>query len=101
MAGSFAAEPDAAEMTPEQLAEAKQYGRLSLLCDLADKALDVAFLTVMAFAFAMPLDGWLSRFVAADTLRLLLIFVVTTLAHVAVSFPLSLFAGHTLEHRFG
>ena len=92
--------PDAAEMTAEQLAEAKEYGRASLYCDLADKALDVGYLAVMAFALAMPLDAYLSRFVQADTLRLLLIFVITTLGHVVVSFPLSLFAGHTLEHRY-
>jgi STE24 endopeptidase len=92
--------PDAAEMTAEQLAEAKEYGRASLYCDLADKALDVGYLAVMAFALAVPLDAYLLRFVQADTLRLLLIFVITTLGHVVVSFPLSLFAGHTLEHRY-
>lgn len=92
--------PDAAEMTAEQLAEAKEYGRASLYCDLADKALDVGYLAVMAFALAVPLDAYLSRFVQADTLRLLLIFAITTLGHVVVSFPLSLFAGHTLEHRY-
>lgn len=92
--------PDAAEMTAEQLAEAKEYGRASLYCDLADKALDVGYLAVMAFALAVPLDAYLSRFVQADTPRLLLIFVITTLGHVVVSFPLSLFAGHTLEHRY-
>ncbi len=31
-------------MTPEQLAEAREYGRLELICDLADKALDLAYL---------------------------------------------------------
>ena len=87
-------------MTPEQLAEAKEYGRASLYCDLADKALDVAYLSVTAFVLAVPLDAYLARFVEADTLRLLLIFVVITLGHVAVSFPLSLFAGYTLEHRY-
>ena len=33
-----------AGMTPDQLAEAKQYGRLELLCGLADKAIDLLFL---------------------------------------------------------
>lgn len=92
--------PDSGEMTADQLAEAKDYGRASLYCDLADKALDVSYLAVMAFALAAPLDALLSRFVQADTLRLLLIFVITTLGHVVVSFPLSLFAGYTLEHRY-
>ncbi|MBI3838626.1 MAG: M48 family metallopeptidase [Planctomycetia bacterium] len=93
--------PNSAEMSREQLAEAKQYGRLELLCSLADKGLDVGFLTLMAFAFAVPLDGWLARFVDSQTLRLVLIFLITTAAHIGISFPLSLYAGHTLEHRFG
>jgi len=95
-----AAQTDAVEMTPEQLAEAKQYGRISLACDLADKALDVAFLAVAAFALAVPLDALLARWLASDTLRLVAIFLAVTLAHMAVSFPLSVYAGHTLEHRY-
>jgi len=92
---------DAAEMTGEQLAEAKQYGRISLSCDLADKALDVAFLAVMAFGFAVPLDALLARWFPSDVPRLVAIFLVLTFAHVAISFPLSFYAGYSLEHRFG
>jgi STE24 endopeptidase len=93
--------PDAAEMTPQQLAEAKEYGRRSLVCDLADKGLDVAFLAVMALVFAVSLDELLARSIPSDMLRLVAIFLITTLAHMAVSFPLSLYAGYTLEHRYG
>jgi STE24 endopeptidase len=92
---------DGAEMTPKELAEAKEYGRLSLACDLADKALDVAFLAVTAFVFAVPLDRFLAGYLPGDTLRLLAIFLIVTLAHMAVSFPLSLYAGYALEHRYG
>jgi hypothetical protein len=91
---------DAAEMTADQLVEAKNYGRTSLYCDLADKALDVGYLAVMAFALAVPLDAFLAGYAQSDTLRLLLIFVITTLGHMVVSFPLSLFSGYTLEHRY-
>jgi len=100
-----------AEMTSEQLAEAKRYGRLSLCCDLADRALDVAFLAVMAFVVAVPLDAWLQTFpllahstlrcTGHDALRLIALFVLTYVLHLAVSFPLSFFAGFTLERRFG
>lgn len=99
--GSTTRQLEAGEMTSEQLAEAKEYGRLSLMCDLADKALDVGFLAVMAFFFAVPLDNALAGYVHSATARLIAIFIVTTLLHVAVSFPLSLVAGHALEHRFG
>lgn len=92
---------DSAEMTPEQLAEAKQYGRISLACDLADKGLDVAFLAVMALLFAVPLDGLLAGWFPGDFARLVALFVVLTIAHMAISFPLSVYAGYALEHRYG
>jgi STE24 endopeptidase len=96
-----AGEPlQAAEMTAEQLAEARQYGRRSLYCDLADKALDVGYLGLMAFVFAVPLDRWLAGFIARDTPRLVALFVIVTGLHMAISFPLSFYAGHALEHRF-
>jgi STE24 endopeptidase len=95
-----ATESESAEMTPAQLAEAKEYGQRALVCDLADKVLDVAFLTVMAFLVAVPLDAWLSEFIPSLTLRLAAIFGITTLGHMAVSFPLSFYAGYSLEHRY-
>jgi len=95
---------DAEKMTPDQLAEAKRYGRAQLRCDLADKALDLAYLAVAAFVLAGPLDAWLSgasllaRF---ETLRLATLYLAVFTLHVAVSFPLSFYAGHLLEHRYG
>lgn len=88
-------------MTGDELAEAKQYGRLALVCDLADKGLDVAVLAVMALVLAVPLDRWLGEWIASDTLRLLALLLIVTLVHAAISFPLSYYAGHVLEHRFG
>ena len=87
---------ESAELTPAQLAEAKEYGRLALHCDLADKLLDVCFLAVMAFLGAVPLDAWLARFVYSDTLRLVCFFLLITAGHAILSFPLSLYAGHVL-----
>ncbi len=95
----------AEEMTPEQLAEAKRYGRAQHYCDLADKGLDLAYLAVAAFLLARPLEEWLAgaapllaRF---DTLRLAALYLVVFALHVAVSFPLSFYAGHLLEQRYG
>jgi len=91
-------------MTPEQLAEAKRYGRAQLACDLADKGLDLAYLSVAALLLARPLDAWLSEtplLAQFDTLRLTVLYLAIFLLHVAVSFPLSCFAGHVLEHRYG
>ena len=88
-------------MTPEQLAEARQYGRLELICDLADKAIDLAYLAVFALYLATPVDAWLAQFIERDWLRWGAMFLVLTFGHLAVSFPLSYYAGHRLEHRFG
>jgi STE24 endopeptidase len=99
------AEPEAktAEMTPDELAEAKRYGRRELACGLIDKAVDVAFLAVAAFLLAKPLDAWLDHvglLKNSDTLRLLALFVCITALHLAVSFPLSFYSGFLLEHQF-
>lgn len=90
-------------MTPEQLAEAKRYGRAQLYCDLADKGLDLAYLAVAAFLLARPLDRWLAGAVPLawfDTLRLAALYLAVFGLHVVVSFPLSFYAGHVLEHRY-
>lgn len=97
-----AAEPTTSdEMTAEQLREAKEYGRLGLLASLADKLADAVFLGIMAFVFAIPLDRWLSQSISGDSVRLLVLFAVLMLLHLAVSFPISLYSGYVLEHRFG
>jgi STE24 endopeptidase len=93
-----------AGMTPEQLAEARQYGRLSLACTLADKGLDILFLAFATVVLARPLDAWLqqgsSLLARYASLRLLVFFLLLTLLHICVSLPLSFYAGYLLEHRF-
>ena len=92
-----------AGMTPEQLAEAKQYGRISLACTAADKLLDLFFLTFAAVVLARPLDAWLqdsSLLLRFASLRLIVFFLLLTLLHICVSLPLSFYSGFLLEHRF-
>ncbi len=98
-ADTSAAAP-AAEMSPAELAEAKQYGRLQLIAGLADKGLDVVVLAAFALLAAVPLDGWLAERLPSPTLRLLAILLIVTAVHLAVSFPLSYYSGFVLEHRF-
>jgi STE24 endopeptidase len=90
-----------ADMTPEQLAEAQRYGRIELVCDLADKAIDLAYLAVATIFLARPLDDWLTGFIPWAGLRLAAMFAIITGLHVVLSFPLSLYSGFILEHRFG
>jgi STE24 endopeptidase len=87
-------------MTPEQLAEAREYGRLELICDLADKALDLVYLAAFTALFALPLDAWLAERLPNHYVRWGAMFLAVTIGHIAVSFPLSLYSGHVLEHRF-
>jgi STE24 endopeptidase len=92
-------------MSDAELAEAKRYGRLELICTLVDKAVDLAYLSVAAFLLAKPLDRWLQDFAWLkprhyDSLRLVALFAAVTLLHIAVSFPFSFYAGYRLEHKF-
>ncbi len=89
------------EMTAEQLAEARRYGRAQLACDLADKGIDLAYLGLVAFLFARPLDAWLHALLPNDSLRLVALYLVTMLIYECVSLPLSFYSGHVLEQRFG
>jgi STE24 endopeptidase len=90
-------------MTDAELSEAKSYGRLELFCSLADKAVDIVYLAVAAFVLARPLDAWLQAYPSMAnnwSLRLIALFLVIMAIHICVSFPLSLYSGHILEHQF-
>ena len=99
------ADESAIEQTPEQRAEARRYSKLGLACTLADMAIDLVYLGLMAFVFARPLDNWLSSFPALSGdksfLRLLALFGIVMLVHIAVSFSLSFYSGYVVEHQFG
>lgn len=90
-------------ITDAQLAEAKQYHWQSFRCDLMDRAIDLIYLTIAALFLARPLDAYLSGQLGIQSreLRLIAMYVILTLIHVAVSFPLSYYSGHILEHRYG
>jgi len=91
-------------MTDEELAEAKRYARQGLLCDLADRSLDIGFLAIMALVLARPIDGCLAGFAVLEgcwSLRLVVLLLIVIGLHVVVSFPLSYYTGHVLEHRYG
>ncbi|MEX0587088.1 MAG: hypothetical protein WD176_10615, partial [Pirellulales bacterium] len=92
----------ATPLTPDELAEAKRYARVGLICELADRLLDLVFLAVMAFVVARPLDERLAELpgLAAATPRLVAFYFVMFVLHVAISFPLSFYAGYVIERRF-
>lgn len=92
-----------AGMTGGELAEAKRYGRLELVCTLVDKAIDVVYLAVAALLLARPLDAWLQTYPLLEenwSLRLAALFLIVTGLHIVVSFSLSFYSGHVLEHKF-
>ncbi len=97
--------PEVADaQTAEERAEARRYNHISLACTLADMAIDLVYLGLMAFVFARPIDSWLSTFAPLSgdhsILRLLALFGVVMLIHIAVSFSLSFYSGYVVEHQF-
>lgn len=93
------------EQTPEQKAEARRYSHISLACTLADIAIDLIYLGLMAFVFARPLDTLLASFAPLagpqSMLRLIALFCLVMLLHILVSLPLSFYSHYVLEHQFG
>jgi STE24 endopeptidase len=92
------------ELSSEERAEARRYGKISLNCTLADLGVDVIFLGVMALVLARPINTWLAGFRSLSgpqsMLRLLALFSLVTALHVLVSWPLSFYSGYVVEHRF-
>lgn len=91
-------------MTPQQLAEARAYGRIELTCDLVGRAIDLAFLGVLTFLLGGP-AGWLIGCLPnggwPETARLALLMLIITSLNVGVSFPLAFYSGFIVEHQFG
>lgn len=90
-------------LSPEQENEAKRYGRGQLTCQIADKLLDLAYLGLMAFLVAQPLDKWLMLNMGLYGFwpRLIVFFLILFLGHELVSLPLSFYSGHVLEKKYG
>ncbi len=105
ISAATAPETQLEEQTPEQRAEARRYNHISLACTLADMAIDLTYLGLMAFVFARPLDGWLAGFSPLagpqSMLRLIALFCVVMLLHILVSLPLSFYSHYVVEHQFG
>ena len=90
------------QMSAEELAETQEYGRRSLLCDVVEMGIDVAFLLTVSLTLARPLDNWLINLGWETPWKRLLAFhILFTLMHYAITLPLVFYTGHTLEHRFG
>ncbi len=92
------------ELSASEQAEARRYGRTSLLLTVADMALDLVFLGIMAFVFARPFDAWLSGFELLSgeksILRLVALLGLVIGIHILVSLPLSFYSGYIVEHRY-
>lgn len=92
------------DLSPAEQAEARRYGRVSLVTAFADMGLDVVYLGIMAFVFARPIDAWLASYpmLSGETsiLRLLALFSVVVGIHILVSLPLSFYSGYVVEHQF-
>jgi len=89
------------EMTPEELAEARSYGRIQLGLTLVDHAVDLVYLGLMSFVFAVPLANWIAaKYGLPDTLNLAVMFAIVFGLHVLASLPVSFVSGWLVEARF-
>ncbi len=88
------------EMTAEELDEARRYGRVQLVLTLVDHAVDLVYLGLMAFVFAVPLTSWIQGFERSTTLELLTLFVIVFTIHVLISLPISFVSGWWVESKF-
>lgn len=89
-------------MTPEELAEAKALGRRELFCELAGQGIDLVFLATVAFLLGRP-GSWLIVWVSGDypqTIQLALLLLLLLVGNMMISFPLSFYSGHVLQHRY-
>jgi STE24 endopeptidase len=66
-------------------------------------ALEVALLVLFVLLLARPLDRWLDSFafLQATWARLSAFFLIVGAAQYFIAFPLSVYSGYTLEHRYG
>jgi STE24 endopeptidase len=91
-------------LSPNEQAEARRYERVQLRLTLADMAVDAAYLGVMGFLFAAPIDRWLASYQSPaqeqSVVRLLALYLVVFGLHMLVSLPLSFYSGYIIEHRF-
>ncbi|MEX2169028.1 MAG: M48 family metallopeptidase [Pirellulales bacterium] len=90
--------------TSAQRDEAKRYGRVTLRLSLADMAIDLVYLTLAAFWLGPRVDRWLSDFAPLSgdqsLLRVAALVAALFAIHALISFPLSVYSGHVVEHRF-
>tara|TARA_Y100001978_G_C23683109_1_gene430227 strand:- start:651 stop:1871 length:1221 start_codon:yes stop_codon:yes gene_type:complete len=94
---------DISGMTPAQLEEAKAIGRRELIASLLGRALDLVYLVSMVVLIAQPDSGymlWLKGFSDSSTVQLTLLTASIITGNLLVSFPLSLYAGHILQHQY-
>jgi STE24 endopeptidase len=91
-------------MSADELAEARNYRRVEVRLTLVDMAIDLAYLSLMAFVLVGPIDRWLAQFprlAGPQSLpRLLALYGIIYALHIAVSLPLSFYAGYIVEHQF-
>jgi STE24 endopeptidase len=89
-------------LTAQQRAESREYGRRELTCTLVDMAIDVVYLGVMAVYGGGLIDRWLDQWSIMQIvwLRLAALFLIVMGIHYLLAFPLSVYSGFLLEHRF-
>lgn len=94
---------DISGMTLNQLEEARAIGRRELTASLLGRAVDLVYLVAVVVWIAQPDSGymlWLAGLSTVPTVQLVLLTATLITGNLVVSFPLSLYAGHILQHQY-
>ena len=92
-----------AEMTPGQLAEAKELGRRELRVSLLGRGVDLVYFVIAAVWIAVPnspFAEWLTQISTSQTIQLVLLALMLLVGDFLVSLPLSFYGGHLLQHQY-
>ena len=92
-----------AEMTPTQLAEAKELGRRELRVSLLGRGVDLVYFVIAAAWIAAPdspFAEWLAGISTSQTIQLVLLTLMLLVGDFLVSLPLSFYGGHLLQHEY-
>ena len=90
------------EASAHRSADARRYNRIRIGISLAEKAISLALLGAFAFTgISRELDAFLETYFADPYLRFMIFIGAIGLASGTAGFPLDMYGGYFLEHRFG
>jgi STE24 endopeptidase len=81
--------------------KAKQYNRIKLIVSLTNLVIDLIFwILIIVTGFASAIAGYAYGVVSYPLLQFYVFALILGIIHLVINFPLSIYSGYILEHRF-